>query len=211
MSLYYQDEFVTLYHGDCLSDHHEWLSADVLATDPPYGVAYKSGWDNQFKHVSIANDETLDARDSVVRGWGKVKPAIVFGTWKVRRPDGVKAVLIWDKGTVGMGDLAIPWFPATEEIYIINKGWQGSRTSPVLRHHVRNSFHPTQKPLSLMQTLIAKSVGETVADPFAGSGSTLLAARNLGRKAIGVELEERYCEVIAQRCAQEVLNFGVVS
>ena len=67
--------------------------------------------------------------------------------------------------------------------------------------------HPTQKPLPLMQWCVAFTSG-TVLDPFMGSGTTLRAAKDLGRKAIGVEIEERYCEIAAQRLSQQVLDFG---
>lgn len=206
---YYQDDQVTLYHGDCL-EIDAWLQADVLVTDPPYGVRYRSGWDNEFRGVEIANDASIDARDRCLAAWGATKPALVFGSWKVQRPVATQMVLIWDKGTVGMGNLSIPWFPATEEIYVIGAGWIGTRTSPVLRHHVRNTYHPTEKPVALLHSLLHKTFG-TVADPFAGSGSTLVAARNLGRKAIGVEIEERYCELIAKRLDQMCLDFGEAS
>ena len=204
MKPYYCDNAVTLYHGDCL-EITEWLAADVLVTDPPYGVSYRSGWENSFRHVEIANDNTTHTRDRCITAWGN-KAALVFGSWKAPRPDATQMILIWDKGTVGMGNLALPWFPATEEIYVIGSGWTGSRTSPVLRHHVRNTYHPTEKPVALLHSLLSKTSG-TVADPFAGSGSTLIAARNLGRKAIGVELEERYCEIIAKRLDQMCLDF----
>lgn len=197
---YYEDETVTLWHGDC-REIDGWLSADVLVTDPPYGVAYKSGWDNQFRDVGIANDRTLDARDEALRLWGD-RPALVFGSWKMPRPAPTRTVLTWDKGTVGMGDLSLPWFPCTEEVYVLGGGWVGSRSSAVLRHVGRNQHHPTEKPLPLLHALLAKCPPGVVADPFAGSGSTLLAARNVGRKAIGVEVEERYCEVIATRLSQ---------
>jgi site-specific DNA-methyltransferase (adenine-specific) len=206
MKPYYADESVTLYHGDC-REVPEWLAADVLVTDPPYGVAYSSGWDNQFRDVTIANDATVEVRDETLAAWGD-KAALVFGSWKMPRPAAVRAVLTWDKGTVGMGALDLPWFPCTEEIYVLGRGWQGSRTSAVMRHVGRNRDHPTEKPVALMLQLVAKCPPGTVADPFAGSGSTLVAAKQLGRRAIGVELEERYCEIAARRLSQGVLDFG---
>jgi DNA modification methylase len=197
---YYDADGITLYLGDC-REQTAWLAAHVLVTDPPYGVAYKSGWDNKFRDVEIANDDTLDARDRALELWGD-RPALIFGSWKQPHPTPTRTILTWDKGTVGMGDLTLPWFPCTEEIYVLGGGWVGSRSSAVLRHVGRNQHHPTEKPLPLLHELLAKCPPGVIADPFAGSGSTLLAARNVGRAAIGVEIDERYCEVIASRLAQ---------
>lgn len=215
MSLYYQDDNVTLYHGDCLEEHREWLSADVLVTDPPYGVDYQSGARRDTLKASILNDKDTRVRDSILEEWGN-RPALVFGSWKIQRPADTKALLIWDtKGALGMGDLRIPWKPAHQEVYVLGDGpWQGKRDTdvlsiaPVQSMSANGRLHPHQKPLPLMESLIAKTVGKTIADPCAGSGSTLVAAKALGRKAIGVELDEGYCEVIARRCQQEALNFG---
>jgi DNA modification methylase len=209
MEPYYQDDLVTLYHGDCLELSDLWTVADVLVTDPPYGVSFASGWDNRFRDVKIAGDTNLTARDAVLEMWKK-KPALVFGSWKMPRPQETKMVLTWDKGTVGMGDLSIPWFPCTEEIYVLGSGWQGTRSSAVMRHVGRNEVHPTQKPIPLMCALVAKCPPGVIADPFAGSGSTLVAARNLGRQAIGIELEERYCELIAERLSQQTFDFSAL-
>ena len=220
MSLYYQDELVTLYHGDC-REITAWLDADVLVTDPPYGVDHLSGWTTQlwgemarYRH-RIAGDEGTSARDRVLAEWGD-RPAIVFGSWKKPRPEATRALLIWDKGeSSGMGDLSIPWKPSHEEIYVLGKGFSGHRSGGVLRAYTpprvaMGRAHPTEKPVSLMERLVDKCPPGVVADPFAGSGSTLVAARNQGRKAIGVEMEERYCEIIAKRLDQYALDLGGV-
>jgi site-specific DNA-methyltransferase (adenine-specific) len=131
------------------------------------------------------------------------------------KPEKTRNVIVWDKGNVlGMGDLSIPWGFNHEEIYVLGRGFIGSRRPSVIRLENYNSQsnsrpdHPTPKPIGLMEKLIECTQG-IVADPFAGSGSTLIAARNLARFAIGVELEEKYCEIIANRLSQGVFHFDV--
>jgi site-specific DNA-methyltransferase (adenine-specific) len=210
---YFEDESVTLYHGDC-REIDAWLAADVLVTDPPYGMDYNSGWVKGRPDRPITGDKSTTVRDVVLARWGD-RPAIVFGTWRVEKPKGVRQTGIWDKGEdPGMGDLSLPWGSSFEEFYVLGSGFVGKRGGAVIRLNkppVSNRpDHPTPKPVGLMERLIVKTTG-VVADPFAGSGSTLIAARNLGRKAIGVEVEERYCELIASRLAQGALDFGEVS
>ena len=74
MSLYYQDDFVQLFHGDCLKDHREWLDADVLVTDPPYGMAYESGRVKHRPSQAIAGDTTVEVRDAALAAWGGCVP-----------------------------------------------------------------------------------------------------------------------------------------
>ena len=210
MSLYYSDDLVTLYHGDALVET-AWLGADVLVTDPPYGMAYKSGW---VKDRPISGDGDTAIRDKMLAVWGG-KPAIVFGTWRVEKPKGVRQTGIWDKGhDPGMGDLSLPWGSSFEEFYILGTGFIGKRGGAVIRVQkppiATRPDHPTPKPIGLMESLVGNTVG-VVADPFAGSGSTLIAARNLGRRAIGAELEERYCELIAKRLSQQAFNFEEIT
>jgi len=209
---YHQDDNVTLYHGDCL-EITEWLQADVLVTDPPYGMAYQSGWSERG---AIANDEATRARDRALQLWGK-KPAAMFGTWRVARPPSTKQVLVWYKRGVGpgMGDLTLAFGSSHEEIYLIGT-WtkkttrRGSviTTTSSPSELTNRTGHPTPKPVGLMEVIIESAPSGVIVDPFAGSGSTLAAARNLGRKAIGVELEERYCEIIAKRLDQMCLDLG---
>lgn len=213
---YYQDDLVTLYHGDC-REVDLWLDSDVLVTDPPYGVDYVSNMNRNPRNIKlgrpIAGDATTEARDAVLAMW--FGPAIVFGRWDIPRPAGTfHTRLIWDKGGGFMGNLKLPWGRSDEEIYIRGEGFTGRREGSVLRVHMLMSAdaerpdHPTPKPVPLMERLIEKCPPGVVSDPFAGSGSTLIAARNLGRSAIGVEIEERYCELIAKRLDQMCLDFG---
>ncbi len=218
MNPYYQDDFITLHHGDCLENPAPWISADVLVTDPPYGMGYESRRVPSRIGSPIAGDETTDARDKALGMWSNanrnktaiIKPAIIFGRWNQPRPSHVAQRLIWSKAPdPGMGDLSSPWGNSDEEIYVIGKGFHGKRGANILscpKPPVNNRpDHPTPKPVSLMEHLIERCPEGVIADPFAGSGSTLRAAKNLGRKVIGFELEEKYCEIIAQRLAQEVL------
>jgi len=220
MKAYYSDEFVTLYHGDC-REVDDWLQADVLVTDPPYGMNYVSNFSrdkrNTKKGRPIQGDLSLALRDEILHAWGS-RPSITFGRWSEDRPRGTHTRLIWDKGnSVGMGDLSIPWGRSDEEIYIAGSGFSGKREGSVIRCQMLMSGdkdrpdHPTPKPVSLMERLIVKCPPGTVADPFAGSGATLVAAKLQGRRVVGVELEERYCEIIARRLSQGVLDFGSAS
>lgn len=217
MEPYYSDDHVTLYHGDCRVVT-EWLAADILCTDAPYGMALRSGWNGELGDLAIVGDDDTGLRDEALDAWGPEKAALVFGRWSLPPVAGSKAMLVWDKGEhTGMGDLALPWKPDYEVIFVRGKGFTGHRGSSILRHLApspaksQGRWHPTEKPVSVLTTLLVKCPLGAVADPFAGSGSTLVAAKLLGRSAIGVEIEERYCEIAARRLAQDVLPFGEVS
>lgn len=214
MTVYWEGDGITLYHGDC-REETAWLGADVLVTDPPYGVAHVSGWDSPDR--AIANDYTTDIRDEALALWGD-KPAAVFGTWKAPRPRNVRHLVVWDKsdGTgSGMGDLDAAFGNSHEEIYILGSWRRGSRprrpsvirTGAGIRSLSGKLGHPTPKPEGLMGVLVEASPAGTIADPFAGSGSTLVAAKLQGRRAIGVELVEKYAEIAARRLDQGVLDF----
>lgn len=213
MGLYWSGDGIELWHGDCREDT-AWLGADVLVTDPPYGIGYNSGQRRDVLAASIQGDDDTTLRDQALEQWAP-RPALVFGTWRIPRPGGTRARLIWDtKGALGMGDLSIPWKPSDQEIYVIGAGFHGHRGSNVITCAPVQSMsrggrdHPHQKPVPLLAALLEKCPPGTIADPFAGSGSVLVAAKLLGLPAIGVELEERYCEIAARRLDQGVLNFG---
>ncbi len=176
-----------------------------MVCDPPFGISYNSGWSSR----PIQNDDDTSARDEALALWGE-KPALIFGQWRQPRPLNTKLCLIWDKGDwPGMGDLAMPWGQSTEEIYVLGSGFIGKRSGTVIRADrlVGNISHPNEKPVPLFARLFEKCPPGVIADPFMGSGTTLRAAKDLGRKAIGIEIEEKYCEIAAKRMAQEVFNF----
>ena len=202
---YYQDDNVTLYHADCLTETHLWTAAAALVTDPPYGMKYVSNF-GKVRTRPILGDGSLHARDTALAAWGEDKPALVFGTWRLPRPAATKQLLIWDKGkSPGMGNISIPWGPSHEEIYVLGNGFTGKRGPSVLQAKpyaaasLERPSHPTPKPVALMRQLLVKCPPGIIADPFAGSGATLLAAAQMGRTAVGVELDEEYCELIANR------------
>jgi len=220
MKPYYQDDNCTIYNGDC----REILPsldavADLLISDPPYGVGYK-GRSSQDR--SIPNDTKLFPIDAcILAAVRKLRRGRHLYVFEYDCPETMpicgKTYLIWDKGIIGMGGPHC-WSKSFERIffgvYEISsanraKGY-GNRTARLRResviavqrfHSAGIKDHPTEKPVELLRQLIESSslFGEIVLDPFMGSGSTLVAAVMEGRKAIGIELEEKYCEIAANR------------
>lgn len=212
--IYYQDEHVTLYHGDCLEET-DWLQADVLITDPPYGISWSKGQNNAAKstaHVGILNDHDTTIRDAALALWGLDRPGVVFGSFRAPFPAGVREHLVWrkpvDAGVVGS---TTGYRRDTELIFLTGQHPRrtSSRSSVLSTPGGVASYrtaHPHTKPVALLQDLMAWLPG-VIADPFAGSGSTLVAAKLQNRRAVGVELHEPYCELIASRLEQGVLTF----
>lgn len=220
MEPYYADDLVTLYHGDC-RDITEWLAADVLVTDPPYGRNWRQGRarggrHTDDRHAGIAGDKDTTTRDAILAMWG-TRPAIAFGDLMLTPPAGTKQVCVYGKAIDAGNKGTFGGFRRdTEAIYLIGKWRAGlnGRSSILITaaslqggtHGVSGRYgHPHAKPVDVMETLIDHCPPGVIADPFAGSGSTLVAARNLGRRAIGVELEEKHCEKVARRLSQAVL------
>lgn len=218
---YYQDELVTLYHGDC-REITDWLEADVLVTDPPYGIKWSThgggrdlrNWAPRQPKVGIIGDESTKARDDVLAAWGD-RPSIVFGSPLIAPPAQTIQVLVWrkpiDAGVVGA---RFVWRRDWEAIYLSGR-WprvNPNRSSVIESRGGLERYrteHPHTKPTALMEGLIAEAPDGVIADPFAGSGSTLIAAKLLGRKAIGIEADMRWCDLAANRLAQDNLFGGV--
>lgn len=210
MKPYYEQDGITIFLADVREMLLPAINADVMLTDPPYGIAYHTNQQRLEGNArSIQGDVDTEMRDFVLRMWIS-RPALVFGSPKAPRPERTRQVLIWDQGdALGMGDLSIPWKPSWQEIYVIGGPWAGRRDcGAVVRYPPVQSVgrdHPHEKPVGLLKMLLQKCVLGTVLDPFMGSGSTLVAAKELGRKAIGIEIEERYCEIAAKRLMQSVM------
>lgn len=216
---YYQDDHVTIYHADCL-DLLPLILADVMVTDPPYGIGWSKGENkaaNSKRHSGIVNDESTATRDNALELWGN-RPAAIFGSFAAIPPVGTKQTLVYqkpnDSGVVGSTN---GYRRDVEPIYVIGSWPKRSPTkSSVLRSKISNvggssspagrTGHPHAKPPDLMRELILAIGPGVILDPFMGSGTTLRAAKDLNRKAIGIEIEEKYCEIAARRMGQEVLN-----
>ncbi|GAA1148065.1 hypothetical protein GCM10009651_35990 [Microbacterium natoriense] len=228
MSLYYEDEYVSLYHGDCLEEW-AWLDAHVLITDPPYGRNWKSGsgmtnaegrGKGSKAHGGILNDKDTTARDAALDLWGPHKPAIVFGDPLIQQPPRAVQALVYIKPIdAGIKGARAGFRRDVEMVYLVNPWTSGVGGSSSALHSsglvagprgiATRYGHPHAKPVDVLQSLIARSPEGVIADPFAGSGSTLVAAAEVGRKAIGVELDEAYCEKIANRLsAQPLVRFS---
>ena len=211
MTTYYQDDYVTLYHGDC-RELLPSIEADVVVTDPPYGMRYavrppnRGGKPIAGEHLApvVGDDQPFDPTPIIDLGL----PTVMFGGnhYASRLPDS-RSWLVWDKrdGVMQntMADCEMAWSNLGGPERIFRHVWGG-----FLRDSQRGepTRHPTEKPVALMVWCIEQMPSGTILDPFAGSGTTLVAAKSLNRKAIGIEIEERYCEVAANRLRQEVLG-----
>jgi hypothetical protein len=210
---YYSEDGITIFCADCRDILPSLPKVDLVLTDPPYGISHSSGYGASWQNTEIVGDDSTDDRDWLITSLPET-PMFVFGTWKSPRPARTRQVLIFDKGPAfGMGDLSFPWKNSFEEIYVLGNGFTGSRDESVVKGHIQVSWesqgrcHPNQKPLSLMVYLIGKHPAEMILDPFMGSGTTLVAAKQLGRRAIGIEIEEKYCAIAVDRLRQSVLDF----
>lgn len=205
---YYDDGQVTLYHGDALK-LAELLEdqATVVVTDPPYGIDYRPAGFHR-----IAGDQSTELARWCIRWWHP-RPLVMFGAnhYAPELPE-AGTWSCWDKRVHPNAD-RMPGSP-------FEMVWQNGPDTPGRMYRIQHGgavnadgrklarVHPTQKPLGLMRAVLLQlELGDdaVVLDPFAGSGSTLRAAKDLGHRCIGIELEASYCAAAAERLGQEVL------
>ena len=210
MSVYYEDEWVTLYHGDAREVLPTLDKADLLLTDPPYGIAsvWKGGrghgWSKAGSDSAKRNEWDAATPDDEL--WAMVLAsgvdAIIWGGnyFPLRSSRGW---LVWNKPerhfTLAEAELA--WTSRDMVVRVADL----PRSEPGRKH-------PTQKPLALMGWSLGFFPKATsVIDPFAGSGTSLVAAKRAGIRSVGIEAHEPYCEMAASRLAQGALDFGALA
>lgn len=198
---YYQDESVTIYHGDCRDILPTLPSFDLLLTDPPYGIASiwqgggGHGWGKARAETAERNewDEKPPDEATIALLLSKAKDAVIWGGNYFALPSG-RGWLVWNKPerNFTMAEAELAW--TTREAVI--------RVRDLPRSEAKR-IHPTQKPLSLMAWCLSFfPEAQTVIDPYMGSGTTLRAARDAGKRSVGIELAERWCEAAVKRLAQ---------
>lgn len=216
MKPYYQDDAVTIYHGDCREIMPTLPKVDLVLTDPPY-LAKDIGV-NKMKGL-IGGNLTPERYASLCKAWFKLASSlskrIVFtpGIKHLWEYPPATWVACWNKpGAVSFS--VFGGYSAWEPILVYGKLGKGCRIPLDVLTFTPSSFgprpeHPCPKNMKMWSTLMSmiSITGETILDPFMGSGTTLRAAKDLGRNATGIEIEEKYCEIAAKRMAQEVLKF----
>jgi len=227
---FYEDQLVTLYQGDACDLLPECESVDLVVTDPPYvlGIASTSkeresgGWGDLMNAARWYADVLGEFSRLTVNSQGA---AWVFNSWRsfpvLARASHIshwpiESLLVWDKKTIGPGGprglrptyelvalFAHPGFRIADRA--VRDIWGVSAVSPPRK------IHPAEKPVELLSRLIGVSGAQALLDPFAGSGSTLVAASSLGVRSIGFEIEPDRCEMIVDRLRQTSLSFAAAA
>lgn len=207
---YYQDESVTLYHGDCRDILPLLPKADLVLTDPPYGIGEKwaksamvgKNGSSRLWGKGETWDESVPDPATMAMVVEAGREAIVWGGNYFGLPPS-RCWLVWDKVQKFTGaDAELAWTNIDAAVRVFRL----SRVAAFGNNAEFVKRHPTEKPISLMRWCLSqRKDAELILDPFVGAGTTLRAAKDLGRKAIGIEVEEKYCEIAVERVSQEVL------
>ena len=206
MKPYYDDgNGIVIYHGDCREILPQLDKVDLVLTDPPYGIAsiWKGGkghgWGKASADGVLRNEWDIapPTKETLEQCLSKGHDAVVWGGNYFSLPPS-RGWLVWNKPerNFTMAEAELAWTTRDSVIRV----WDLPRSEP-------DREHPTQKPLKLMTWCLSFfPEAQTILDPFMGSGTTLVAAKLLGRKAIGIEIEEKYCKIAVERLRQEVMR-----
>lgn len=224
MTPYYEDDFVTIYHGDCrdVLPQIDPTSVSLVLTDPPYGVNFVMaeqvvGKGNRRvtrggKPPVHDDDKPFDPSHLL-----RFPRLVLFGAnhYSDKLPAS-GGWIVWDKTGGGRGP--------DNSFADVEMAWTNLARTPSIKHHLwkgltRDSeagervLHPTQKPVALMAWIIGKwtNPGDLVLDPYMGSGPVARACKDMGRRYVGIEIERSYCDAAVRRLAQDVLDFGGVA
>ena len=213
MKPYYETELGKLYHGDCLEIMPHLEPVDLVLTDPPYGL-------NIAKNGTVGGGKLAPVRNYGFQSWDKKRPEkpffnllikysknqIIFGgNYFADLLNPSPCWLVWDKDNTGnFADCELAWTSFTTATRIIKYRWNGFLQEVGGRdREVR--YHPTQKPVGLFMWILDRysKNNNIILDSMLGSGTTAVACERLNRRWIGIEIEEKYCEIAAKRIEQE--------
>jgi DNA modification methylase len=216
MKPYYEQGGVTIYHAPAHQVLPHLEPFDLLLTDPPYGLGEASGRKrlSRTRLAKVGRYRVADWDDVTPPTWlieqarSLCRWHVIFGgNYFVLPPS--RAWLVWDKDNTGdFADCELAWTNLEQAIRKLTYRWNGMIQQPGCAKEMR--VHPTQKPEAVIRwALLQAPSHDTILDPFMGSGTTLVAAKRLGKRAVGIEREEEYCEEAAKRLQQEALPLEV--
>jgi DNA modification methylase len=200
MTPYYDQGGITIYCGDCREILPGLGKFDLLLTDPPYGIGF-AAQPTKWQRRAGAKPEQWDSAAPawLVQHVSEYPAACIWGGNYLALPPS-RGWLIWLKPDAppSMGPAELAWTTLDQNISLLSQSISAT-------NHERVG-HPTQKPLRVMSWALGHfPKALTVVDPFLGSGTTAKAAKARGLRCVGIELEEKYCEIAVQRLAQEVM------
>lgn len=225
MKPYYEHGGITIYHGDCREVLPQ-LDVDVIVSDPPYGIALNTRTESSGRGrrtcKGFRGDEMVKDLDPIIGDDEPFDPSPLLDYGTVILWGGIHFAdklpvnarwLVWDKrcgsDSDDNADCEFAWTNLRGQARIFHHYWRGFLREGRENLSVEGAkLHPAQKPVNLMKWCLGfVPDAQNVADPYMGSGATLVAAKDLGRRAIGIEIEEKYCEIAAKRLSQEVFDF----
>lgn len=221
---YYEHDGIVIYNCDNREVLPTLPKFDLLLTDPPYGIGESSkkqatrggraGFSGSLKWIEPTDfgyndwDKEPPSQETIDMSLQSAGCAVIWGGNYFGLPAS-SCWLVWDKDnfTNDFADCELAWTNMKKAVRKFKWRWNGMLQEE-MGDKKENRVHPTQKPLALMRWCLSFAPdAKTILDPFMGSGTTLVAAKREGRKAVGIELEERYCEAAVKRLQQGVFDF----